>query len=127
MSTLKVLLISGIAFTSMMGSAHASDRTTGAVIGAGLGAVIGHQINGQNGALIGGAIGALAGSQIAVNSNYSANSNYDTRYQASRNRYQQVSYQPVHYRYAPKHTVVHYVPVSVPVYNKRPAHPHGWR
>ena len=44
------------------------DPVLGALIGGGIGAAIGHSVNGNNGAWVGGAVGALTGASIAANS-----------------------------------------------------------
>ena len=44
------------------------DPVLGALIGGGIGAAIGHSVNGRNGAWVGGAVGALTGASIAANS-----------------------------------------------------------
>src|SRR5436305_11630093 len=60
--------------------AHANDNgLLGAVVGAGIGAAIGHNVHGHNGALVGGAIGAIAGASIAAQSS----SYYDRGYYAA--------------------------------------------
>ena len=46
------------------------DPFLGALVGGGIGAAIGHSVNGHNGAWVGGAVGALAGASIAANSGY---------------------------------------------------------
>jgi hypothetical protein len=46
------------------------DPFVGALVGGGIGAAIGHSVNGHNGAWVGGAVGALAGASIAANSGY---------------------------------------------------------
>ena len=44
------------------------DPFLGGLVGAGIGAAIGHSVNGSNGAWVGGALGALTGASIAANS-----------------------------------------------------------
>ncbi len=46
-------------------AAQANDAVLGAVIGGGLGAVVGNHVSGRDGAIIGGAVGAAAGAVIA--------------------------------------------------------------
>ena len=46
-------------------AAQANDAVLGAVIGGGLGAVVGNHVSGRDGAIIGGAVGAAAGVVIA--------------------------------------------------------------
>ena len=46
------------------GAARADSPVLGAVVGGGLGAVVGNQIGGRDGAIVGGAVGAAAGHQF---------------------------------------------------------------
>jgi len=75
-------LILGLAATS---TAQAADPLGSALIGAGVGAAIGHGIDGRNGALVGTALGAIAGTAISTSS-------YTPRYQGGYNA--QVGYYP---------------------------------
>ncbi len=63
-----VVVAGAIASAGFAGSATAqSDPALGALIGGGIGAAIGHAVNGRNGAWVGGAVGAVTGASIAVN------------------------------------------------------------
>lgn len=81
----KSLLVVAMAATiatgmvSTQASAH-DDPVLGAVLGAGVGAAIGHGANGRDGAVVGGALGAVAGAAIAANSRGYYDSGY---YEAS--------------------------------------------
>lgn len=61
-------IVSVVAFGSVSTPAAAHGRpAVGALIGGGIGAAIGHSVNGNTGAWVGGALGALAGASIAAN------------------------------------------------------------
>ena len=47
-------------------TAAAYDQVAGTLIGAGVGAAIGHSIDGRNGALVGGALGAVVGGNVSA-------------------------------------------------------------
>jgi hypothetical protein len=81
----------------------------GAVVGAGIGAAIGHNVHGRDGALVGGAIGAIAGASIAANSS----SYYDDGYYAPPAYYGPATtyYEPATTYYEP--TTTYYQPASV--------------
>lgn len=97
--SIKQLLAGTAAAAALLASpVQADDRTTGALIGASIGAVVGHQIDGRNGALIGGALGAVAGSQLAAD-------RQDHRYRQRVAVQPVVTYQPV------RHARVSYQPV----------------
>jgi hypothetical protein len=78
----KPMIIAAVAAATMgvaalSSQAHANDDAfLGAVVGAGIGAAIGHNVHGRDGALVGGAIGAITGASIAANSR----SYYDSGY-----------------------------------------------
>ena len=58
-----------VAIATLSTQAHANDDALlGALVGAGIGAAIGHNAHGRDGAVVGGAIGALAGASIAASS-----------------------------------------------------------
>lgn len=76
----KPLLIAAVAATLAAAlptqSSASGDPVLGALVGAGIGAAIGHHVDGRNGAWVGGALGALTGASIAANSG----GYYDGRY-----------------------------------------------
>ena len=93
--------------------AQANDNgLLGAVVGAGIGAAIGHNVHGRDGALVGSAIGAIAGASIAAQSS----SRYDGWYYAAPADVYAPDYYaaPVYYGAAP----TYYAPA--PVYYPRP-------
>ena len=114
MLTRKPLIIAAIAATTLSASAvssraHANgDGLLGAVVGAGIGAAIGHNVHGHDGALVGGAVGAIAGASLATQSL----SYYDGGYYVAR----PIVYTPAptHYAAAPAYTQ------AVPVYDAQP-------
>ena len=57
----------GVTALSSQAYAH-DDELLGALVGAGIGAAIGHNVQGRDGAVVGSAIGAIAGASIAANS-----------------------------------------------------------
>ena len=59
-----------VAAAGVAPKAHAGDPFLGALIGGGIGAAIGHNVNGHNGAAVGGVLGAVVGSSIAASNNY---------------------------------------------------------
>jgi hypothetical protein len=59
-----------VAAAAMAPQAHAGDPLLGAILGGGIGAAIGHNVNGHNGAAVGGVLGAVVGSSIAASNNY---------------------------------------------------------
>jgi hypothetical protein len=79
------------------GAVQASDTALGAIVGGGLGVVIGNHVSGHNGALIGGAIGAVTGAIIASDD--------------GRIHHRDVYYRDTTYYYAP--SPVYYAPASV--------------
>jgi hypothetical protein len=74
MSRTKPVIIAAVAALTMgvaalPGQAHANDNALlGGLIGAGIGAAIGHNVHGRDGAVVGGAIGAIAGASIGARS-----------------------------------------------------------
>jgi hypothetical protein len=78
------------------------------LLGAGIGAAIGHNVHGHDGALVGGAVGAIAGASLATQSL----SYYDGGYYVAR----PIVYTPAptHYAAAPAYTQ------AVPVYDAQP-------
>ena len=61
-------------------SASAADAVIGGLLGAGIGAAIGHNVSGHDGAIIGGVLGAVAGSAIGSNGHYDRGGYYDRGY-----------------------------------------------
>jgi len=59
-----------VAAAAVAPQAHAGDPVLGAILGGGIGAAIGHNVNGHNGAAVGGVLGAVVGSSIAASNNY---------------------------------------------------------
>jgi hypothetical protein len=93
-----------LALGLLTSSAQAGDAVLGAIIGGGLGAVVGKQTGGHNGAIIGGAVGAATGVIVASHNDHRRH---------HRSRY----YAPPPVRvYAP--APVYYVPA--PVYYRAP-------
>jgi hypothetical protein len=86
------------------GAVQASDAALGAIVGGGLGVVIGNHVNGHNGAVIGGAVGAVTGAIIASD--------------GRRTHHRDVYYRDTSYYYAPR--PVYYAPP--PVYVPAPAY-----
>src|SRR5689334_5857083 len=72
----KPLIIATLAATAAIATvstrANAADPVLGALIGGGIGAAIGHDVNHHNGAAVGGVLGAITGAAIAndVNRSY---------------------------------------------------------
>ena len=83
---------------------QASDVALGAIVGGGLGVVIGNHVSGHNGAVIGGAVGAVTGAIIASD--------------GGRTHHRDVYYHDTTYYYAPR--PVYYAPT--PVYVPAPAY-----
>lgn len=116
----KSLVVAAIAATVATGTfstqASAGDPVLGALIGGGIGAAIGHNINGPHGGWVGGALGAVTGASIAANSG----GYYNRGYYGESNTY----YQPAPAYYGP--SVSYYEPAPVyyapaPVYYGPPA------
>jgi hypothetical protein len=82
----KPLLIASLSAALALGAvstkANAADPVLGALIGGGIGAAIGHDVNRHGGAAVGGVIGAVVGSSIAQSSNYYNDGYYGDRYYA---------------------------------------------
>ena len=72
MTLKKPLLIATLTATVAMAAvstkAEAGDPVLGALIGGGIGAAIGHDVNRHGGAAVGGVLGAIVGSSIAADS-----------------------------------------------------------
>ncbi len=94
---------------STQASAH-DDPVLGALVGAGIGAVIGHGVNGHDGAVVGSALGAVAGAAIAA----SADGHYDSGY------YQATPYYGAPAYYEP--TPAYYAPPVATLYDTRPVY-----
>ena len=121
-----------VAALSFAGKADAADPVLGALIGGGIGAAIGHDVNRHHGGAVGGVVGALIGSSIAADSNryYAGDRYYDDGYYApSYGAY----YAPPPVYYAPP--PAYYAPYGAPiVYSSGPAYryrggyrDHRWR
>lgn len=68
--SLMIASLAGVLATAGIATqASAADPALGALIGGGIGAAIGHDINGHHGAVAGGVLGAIVGSSIAAESN----------------------------------------------------------
>jgi hypothetical protein len=84
MTLKKPLLIASLAATVAMAAvstkAEAGDPVLGALIGGGIGAAIGHDVNRHGGAAVGGLLGAVVGSSIASSSGYYDRGYYDRGY-----------------------------------------------
>ncbi len=106
--------------------ASAGDPVLGALIGGGIGAAIGHSVNGHNGAWVGGALGALTGASIAASSGYYYDGGYygQPAYAAPASVYggAYVAPPPVYYSAPP----VYYGPSVVVAARPYYAHPHGY-
>ncbi len=120
----KPLVVAAIAATvataTLSMEASAGDPVLGALLGGGVGAAIGHNINGRDGAWVGGALGAVTGASIAANSR----GYYDSGYYVNNGYYGGAYYGNANTYYAP--APVYYAPPSVyyapaPVYYARPA------
>ncbi|MEO5702244.1 MAG: hypothetical protein ABIS17_00600 [Casimicrobiaceae bacterium] len=106
-----------MATAALSTQANAGDPVLGALVGGGIGAAIGHSINGVHGAWAGGALGAVVGASAAADSNrYSYGGGYagpsayygpSTTYYQSAPTYYQAA--PVYYEPAP----VYYEPAPV--------------
>ena len=69
----KPILISALAATAAVATLSTSasaDPVIGGLLGAGIGAAVGHNISGRDGAIVGGVLGAVAGSAIGANDGY---------------------------------------------------------
>jgi hypothetical protein len=111
----KPLIIATVTAALAMGAvstqASAADPLLGALIGGGIGAAIGHDVNRHNGAAVGGVLGAIVGSSIAAESNY-----YDRGY-----------YGDGYYAPAPAYYGPAYYPAPVVVYSSSPRYVYGAR
>ena len=119
-------LILGLAATS---TAQAGDPLGSALIGAGVGAVIGHGIDGRDGALVGTALGALAGTAISTSDyrpRYQQGYNAQVGYYPPRGYAQPVYSQPVYAQPVYAQPVVYGNPyLSAPGGYWKPGHRHG--
>ncbi|MEP7206041.1 MAG: hypothetical protein ABI920_03815 [Casimicrobiaceae bacterium] len=119
-----------MATAALSTQANAGDPVLGALVGGGIGAAIGHSINGVHGAWAGGALGAVVGASAAADSNryyygggYAGPSAYygptTTYYQPAPTYYQPapVYYEPAPVYYAP--APVYYAPSRV-IYRSGP-------
>jgi len=82
---LKRTLVIGTLATAMAAAtlsppASAGDPFLGGLVGAGIGAAIGHSVNGRDGAWVGGALGAVTGASIAANSGHYGDGYYGDGY-----------------------------------------------
>ena len=75
-----------VALAGISTRAEAGDPVLGALLGGGIGAAIGHDVNRHGGAAVGGVLGAVIGSSIAADSGYGpgyyGNGYYDSGYYA---------------------------------------------
>jgi hypothetical protein len=99
--------LAGLGIASFSPKASAADPALGAIIGGGLGAVIGHQFHHRNGAAVGGALGAIIGATTAADANRYYG--YDDRDYYGHDRYDYDR------RYAPAPSYGYYAPPA-PVY-----------
>ncbi|HTH93926.1 MAG TPA: YMGG-like glycine zipper-containing protein [Rhodocyclaceae bacterium] len=100
---MKKIFLASLLVAASLGATNArADEFGGALVGGGVGAVVGHAVAGRNGALVGGVVGAVTGASIAS----------QPRYYAA----------PPAYGYAPQQ-VAYYAPPPAPVYYVRPAPP----
>ena len=104
-----VLALAGVAT-----QASAADPALGALIGGGIGAAIGHDINGRHGAVAGGVLGAIVGSSIAAESNRYYDGYYGDGYYAPAPVYAAPA--PVYYAPPPVYYGPSVVIRSAPVY-----------
>lgn len=65
---LAATLVATVAMAGLSTRAEAGDPVLGALIGGGIGAAIGHDINRHGGGAVGGVLGAIVGSSIAADS-----------------------------------------------------------
>lgn len=114
-------------------SATASDEFVGAMVGGGVGALIGNSVHrhGNHGAVAGGIIGAITGAAIAHN-NRGYDAPREAYYQEPVRYRRDVEYyepQPVYYRQRVEYTPqTYYRPSPVIVYTQpsHHGHHHGW-
>ena len=133
----KPLVIATVTAALAMGAvstqASAADPLLGALIGGGIGAAIGHDVNRHNGAAVGGVLGAIVGSSIAAESNrgYYDGGYYDRGYGDG-----YYAPAPAYYGPAPAYYGPAYYPSATIVYRSSPRYGyrsygrdyrHGWR
>ncbi len=122
----KPLIIATVTAALAMGAvstqASAADPLLGALIGGGIGAAIGHDVNRHNGAAVGGVLGAIVGSSIAAESNGYYDRGYNDRgyYAPAPAHYGDEYYAPAPAYYGPA-----YYPAPVVVYSSSPRY--GYR
>src|SRR5947209_16881878 len=71
-----------VALAGISTRAEAGDPVLGALLGGGIGAAIGHDVNRHGGAAVGGVLGAVIGSSIAADSGYYDRGYYNGGYYA---------------------------------------------
>lgn len=118
-------LATAMATATLSPPASAGDPFLGGLVGAGIGAAIGHSVNGRDGAWVGGALGAVTGASIAANSGYYGDGYYGGGYAAPVSAYYGAA--PAYYApprvYAPRRVFVRppvYVAPPVVVVRSRP-------
>jgi len=112
-----------VAAAALSPKAQAADPLLGALIGGGIGAAIGHDVNRHHGAAVGGVLGAVIGSSIAADSN---------RYYDDRGYYDRGYYDRGYYGrgyYAPSYGYAYVAPAPVyygptVVYRSYPSYRH---
>jgi len=121
----KPLIIATVTAALAMGAvstqASAADPLLGALIGGGIGAAIGHDVNRHNGAAVGGVLGAIVGSSIAAESNYG----YYDRNSGYYDRGYDSGYDSGYYAPAPAYYGPAYYPAPVVVYRSSPRYVYG--
>ena len=102
-------LTAAVAMAAVTTKAQAADPVLGALIGGGIGAAIGHDVNRHNGAAVGGVLGAIVGSSIASSSGYYDRDYYNGGYATN--------------YYAPGYYSPGYYAAPAPVYSYAPVYP----
>jgi hypothetical protein len=99
-------LASAVGIATLSTQAAAGDPVLGALIGGGIGAAIGHDVNRHGGAAVGGVLGAIVGSSIAADSGPYYRDGY---YEPAPRYYAEPAYGPAYYgpAYYPAATVVY--------------------
>jgi ABC-type Fe3+-hydroxamate transport system substrate-binding protein len=131
----KLILTALILSSALSANAMADDTAAGAVVGGGIGAIVGHAMGGRNGAIVGGVLGAVVGSSVASDNqnyrhgdqNYAHDDDYNNGYAVSYSHAVPVTYAP-----PPPPRVVY---VNPPVYEEQVAYrpapvvyvSQGWR
>lgn len=124
-------LAASVAMAAVSTKAEAGDPVLGALIGGGIGAAIGHDVNRHGGAAVGGVLGAIVGSSIASdryygNGYYAGPSYYSgPRYYSGPSYYSAPVYAPSYYAPAYPSYGVTYVYRDGPRY--RDHHRRDWR